>query len=169
MDESFSPCLHDSDHFRSTIVQNLARDLTNADSGDVVFIIHGSDDVNNETKSLYAWSHMLVANGNETFFSVCHITTTFWLTQTGFTTPWNQHNASHDADGRRTIIVEDIDFITMHNVLYFLYTGLVNLHNGVNVKANETIPSDEGMNGRHLLVIPRAWMRSLSIVLQIST
>ena len=30
---------------------------------------------------------------------------------------------------RRTIIlVEDVDFITMHNILYYLYTGCVNLH-----------------------------------------
>jgi hypothetical protein len=31
--------------------------------------------------------------------------------------------------GQRTIIqVEDIDFVTMHNFLYYLYTGCVNLH-----------------------------------------
>lgn len=142
--ESFPPCLYDSDTFRSTIVQNLAQDLTNADSGDVVFIVHGSDSLDKETNSLYAWGHMLVANGSETFFSACRIIIATWLTQTGFAAPWNHQNASYDADGRRIIIVEDIDFVTMHNVLYFLYTGLVNLHNSINFKGKETIPKDEG-------------------------
>jgi hypothetical protein len=31
-------------------------------------------------------------------------------------------------DERTIIVVNDVDFITMHNILYYLYTGCVNLH-----------------------------------------
>jgi len=33
-----------------------------------------------------------------------------------------------DDQGRVIVYIDDIDFVTMHNLLYFLYTGCVNLH-----------------------------------------
>lgn len=40
---------------------------------------------------------------------------------------------SHSVDdhGRTVIQVKDIDFVTMHNLLYFLYTARANLHFGI--------------------------------------
>jgi hypothetical protein len=35
---------------------------------------------------------------------------------------------SIDQHGRRIIYIDDFDFTTMHNLLYFLYTGYANLH-----------------------------------------
>jgi hypothetical protein len=35
---------------------------------------------------------------------------------------------STDTLGRTIIYVDDVDFVTMHNILYFLYTGCVHLH-----------------------------------------
>jgi hypothetical protein len=37
---------------------------------------------------------------------------------------------SNHEDSRTVIPVHDFDFVTMHNILYFLYTGCVNLHFG---------------------------------------
>ena len=34
-----------------------------------------------------------------------------------------------DSRGRAIIYIDDVDYVTMHNLLYFLYTGYVNLHN----------------------------------------
>ena len=33
-----------------------------------------------------------------------------------------------DRLGRTILYIDDVDFVTMHNILYFLYTGCVNLH-----------------------------------------
>jgi BTB/POZ domain len=39
------------------------------------------------------------------------------------------HQRRTDEMGRMIIYVDNTDFTTMHNILYFLYTGSVNLHN----------------------------------------
>lgn len=40
----------------------------------------------------------------------------------------SQSSPTTDDQGRVTVYIDDIDFVTMHNLLYFLYTGCVNLH-----------------------------------------
>ena len=37
-----------------------------------------------------------------------------------------------DSRGRTIIYINDVEYVTMHNLLYFLYTGCVNLHNNSN-------------------------------------
>lgn len=44
---------------------------------------------------------------------------------------------STDRLGRTIIYVDDVDFVTMHNILYFLYTGCVNLHHEVSSNLHE--------------------------------
>ena len=44
-------------------------------------------------------------------------------------TPSDTSGPITDDQGRQIIYIDDVDFITMHNLLYFLYTGCVNLHN----------------------------------------
>jgi hypothetical protein len=39
-----------------------------------------------------------------------------------------QENGQFDDRGRKVIYIRDHDFVTIHNVLYFLYTGTANLH-----------------------------------------
>ena len=65
------------------------------------------------------------------------------LTNLGFSTTWSGKPQSAqetdddttdakilsvDSQGRTIIHIDDIDFVTMHNLLYFLYTGHANLH-----------------------------------------
>jgi BTB/POZ domain len=40
----------------------------------------------------------------------------------------SQPSPTTDDQGRVMVYIDDIDFVTMHNLLYFLYTGYVNLH-----------------------------------------
>ena len=42
--------------------------------------------------------------------------------------PETRGHRNNDQPNRTIIRVEDIDFTTMHNILYYLYTGCVNLH-----------------------------------------
>jgi hypothetical protein len=48
--------------------------------------------------------------------------------ETSIELPVTGKAAERPRDERTIIVVDDVDFITMHNILYYLYTGRVNLH-----------------------------------------
>ena len=48
--------------------------------------------------------------------------------ETSIETPLTGKVVERPRDERTIIVVDDVDFTTMHNILYYLYTGRVNLH-----------------------------------------
>jgi hypothetical protein len=105
----------------------LASNLLNSATGDIIFEIQGA---NEEKACLYATIKLLITQSD--YFKASEISTFGDAYVQGLAPEWNQ--TAVDFPGPRghpegpIISVNEFDFTTMHNLLYYLYTGCVNLH-----------------------------------------
>jgi BTB/POZ domain len=72
------------------------------------------------TKCLAEFTEPMILDSKDADASVSH--------ESPFSDPVPELRPATDGQGRSVIYVDDVDFITMHNILYFFYTGHVNMH-----------------------------------------
>ena len=100
--------------------------------GDVLFRIW--DSTKQSAQNLYAYGSILSAKSE--YFAARNKHLLARLTSLGLKPEWRGNDAQapeSESNNRTHLIdldeeVDDIDFVTLHNILYYIYTGCVNLH-----------------------------------------
>jgi len=112
-------------------VTSFAKQLQVPTGGDVIFRIQDTEE---SVQHLYAYESILSANSD--YFAARKIQFLVRLTTLGLKPQWRGKDIAPDSPSqsdKRQLIdlyedVDDIDFVTLHNILYYIYTGCVNLH-----------------------------------------
>jgi BTB/POZ domain len=104
--------------------------LLDPSTGDVEIRILGGTDKGCQSQSLYADQKTLAASSE--FFAACTSAPSTNANMKAFSDEWNQSGRAKKKRRsttacRKVIDFNDFDFNTMHNLIYFIYTGKANM------------------------------------------
>jgi hypothetical protein len=111
-------------------VTSFATHLQVPTGGDVVFRVQ--DSTKQSPQNLYAYGSIL--SGNSEYFAARNKHLLARLTSLGLKPEWRGKDPAPESqsDNQQLIDldeeIDDMDFVTLHNILYYIYTGCVNLH-----------------------------------------